>query len=301
MWLILVVAIMIITIIIISEQKYKKLETEALEKLGFSNWNVVSYLDERVIVKSRQTLEKYDDIKFFKENKEKLERAERIVTRKYEVFKKLNKFLESNEFESRFQYKRLKKQIEEVGKKAEAYRIDVKYITSAGNNLASKEIALRKRDIDRFKKDPSLLMGKGEYNKYLKEQQKAALDLKHHEYYENVNHIVDYANDNRDSLIVNGSCDEMDRLITQLFDRTVNNIKKIKTIDSEEWDIIGEFIFRIKKDIEQIVSKNQKILEYYESSDFLKIKNTCEVLMSTQREFNEYIKGVSQSLCKPSN
>lgn len=296
MWLILVVAIMIITIIIISEQKYKKLETEALEKLGFSNWNVVSYLDERVIVKSRQTLEKYDDIKFFKENKEKLERAERIVTRKYEVFKKLNKFLESNEFESRFQYKRLKKQIEEVGKKAEAYRIDVKYITSAGNNLASKEIALRKRDIDRFKKDPSLLMGKGEYNKYLKEQQKAALDLKRHEYYENVNHIVDYANDNRDSLIVNGSCDEMDRLITQLFDRTVNNIKKIKTIDSEEWDIIGEFIFRIKKDIEQIVSKNQKILEYYESSDFLKIKNTCEVLMSTQREFNEYINEKVQTI-----
>ena len=37
------------------------------------------------------------------------------------------------------------------------------------------------------------------------------------------------------------------------------------------------------------MSKNQRILEYYESSDFLKIKETCEVLMSTQREFNEYI------------
>ena len=32
-----------------------------------------------------------------------------------------------------------------------------------------------------------------------------------------------------------------------------------------------------------------KIIEYYQSSDFLKIKDTCEVLMSTQRDFNEYI------------
>ena len=73
MWFILVVIIAIITFQIVSKQKYKKLETEVLKKLGFSNWNIVSYLDEQVIVKSRQTLEKYDAVKFFKENKEKLE------------------------------------------------------------------------------------------------------------------------------------------------------------------------------------------------------------------------------------
>lgn len=57
MWFILVVIIAIITFQIVSKQKYKKLETEVLKKLGFSNWNIVSYLDEQVIVKSRQTLE----------------------------------------------------------------------------------------------------------------------------------------------------------------------------------------------------------------------------------------------------
>ena len=67
MWFILVVIIAIITFQIVSKQKYKKLETEVLKKLGFSNWNIVSYLDEQVIVKSRQTLEKYDDFM----NKEK--------------------------------------------------------------------------------------------------------------------------------------------------------------------------------------------------------------------------------------
>lgn len=113
------------------------------ERIYFSNWNIVSYLDEQVIVKSRQTLEKYDAVKFFKENKEKLEHAEMIIARKNDVTNVLRKFLEHNEFESRFQYKKIKKQINEVLKNAAAYRINVKYITSAGNNLASKEIALK--------------------------------------------------------------------------------------------------------------------------------------------------------------
>lgn len=296
MGFVLIVIIVIIIFQIVSKQKYKKLEMEVLKKLGFSNWNIVSYLDEQVIVKSRQTLEKYDAVKFFKENKEKLEHAEMIIARKNDVTNVLRRFLEHNEFESRFQYKKIKKQINEVLKNAAAYRINVKYITSAGNNLASKEIVLKKTSIDRFKNDPSLLMGKGEYNKYLKEKQKAALEAKHHEYYEKVNCIVDYANENRDSLVLNGSREEMDELVIQLFDRTVNSIKKIKTIDSEEWDLIKEFIARTEKDIEKIVKKNQRIQEYYESSDFLKIKDTCETLMSTQREFNEYINEKVQSI-----
>lgn len=286
-----VVAIIVIIIIvkIITEQKYKKLETEVLQELGFSNWNIISYFDEHVTVKSRQTLMKYDDIKFFKENREKLVRAENIIKSKIEVATILRRFLENNEYKSRLQYRRLTNQIDVVLKNASAYRISVKYISSAGNNLGAREIAVTQYGIDRFKKDPSLLMGKGEYNKYLKEQQKEALSQKHHEYYENVNNIIDYANENRDSLIIKGSQEQLDSLIAQLFDRTVNSIKKIKTIDSEEWGIIGDFMDHIKCDIEKIVSMNQRILEYYESPGFLKIKETCEVLMSTQREFNEYI------------
>ena len=139
-------------------------------------------------------------------------------------------------------------------------------------------------------------MGKGEYNKYLKERQKEALNQKQHEYYENVNDIIDYANENKESLVIKGSQEQLDNLIAQMFDRTVNSIKKIKTIDSEEWEIIGDFMARIKSEIEKIVSANQRVLEYYESPDFLKIKETCEVLMSTQREFNEYINEKVQSI-----
>lgn len=285
----LFVIILIIIITIYNKKKYKELETEVLKKLGFSSWNIISYFDEDVTVKSRQALEKYDDIKFFKENREKLVRAENIIKRKTEVGKILRRFLEEEEYKSRPQYRRLKKQINDVLGRVGAYRINVDYISSAGNYLGTREIIVTQNRIDRFKEDPSLLMGKGEYNKYLKEQQKEALDKKHHEYYEKVNSIIDYASENRDSLVIKGSQEKLDASIAQLFDRTVNSIKKIKTIDSEEWDIIKDFIARIKSDIERVVSKNQRILQYYESSDFAKIKETCEVLMSSQREFNEYI------------
>lgn len=298
MILVLVIIILIVAVSIILEQKYKQLEKEVLKELGFPNWNIISYFDEYVTVKSRQTLEKYDDIKFFKENREKLVRAENIIKRKNNVATSLKRFLENNEYKSRLQYNRLTKQIDVVLKNAGAYRINVNYISSAGNNLGRKEIAINQYGIDRFKKDPSLLMSKGEYNKYLKEQQKEALNQKHHEYYENVNNIIDYANENRDPLIIKGSQEQLDSLIAQLFDRTVNSIKKIKTIDSEEWNIIGDFMAHLKSEIEKIVGMNQKILEYYESPSFLMIKETCEVLMSTQREFNEYITEKAQSISK---
>ena len=296
--IILIIIISLSGIEIITTQQYKKLEAEVLQKLGFSNWNVISYIDERVTVKSRQTLEKYNDVKFFKENREKLVRAEIIIKKKNDIATQLRDFLENNEYKSRSQYRRVKKQIDEVLRNAGAYRISVNYISSAGNHLGEKEIAVKQYNINRFKNDPSLLMGKVEYNKYLKEQQKEALSKKQHEYYENVNNIIDYANKSRDLLIIKGAQEEVDNLVSQLFDRTVNSIKKIKTIDSEEWTIIGDFINHHKKEIEKIVLNNQKILEYYESDDFLKIKETCEVLMSSQREFNEYITEKVKSISK---
>lgn len=292
------IIVIIITVIIIIEQKYKKLETEVLQELGFSNWNVISYVDEHVTVKSRRTLEKYDDIKFFKENGGKLVQAENIIKRKNDVATVLRDFLENNEYKSRSQYLRLTKQIDVVLRNAGAYRISVNYISSAGNHLGERVIAVSENGINRFRDDPSLLMSKGEYNKYLKEQQKEALSQKHQEYYVRVNSIIDYANENRDNLVIKSSQEQLDSLIAQLFDRTVNSIKKIKVIDSEEWDTIGDCVAYLKGEIEKIVSRNQKILEYYESADFLKIKETCEVLMSTQREFNEYITEKVQSVSR---
>ena len=64
------------------EREYRELEAVALKEVGFPNWKVIPYYDEYITVKSRQALEKYDDIKFFKENREKLGQAENIIERK---------------------------------------------------------------------------------------------------------------------------------------------------------------------------------------------------------------------------
>ena len=297
------IAIIILAIIVIAfieaakkEQQYNKLESEVLKTLGLSNWDDISYFDEHVTVKSRQTLEKYDDIKFFKENKEMVENAEKIIGRKNEMTIVARKFLESNEYESHPQYARIVKQIDALLKNAGAFRIKVSYISSAGKDLGSKTIAVDQYDIERFQEDPALLMGKGEYNKHIRKQQKEALEQKQHEYYNSVNNIIDYANANRDFLVMTGAQQQLDRLIGQLFDRTVNGIKRVKTIDSEEWSLLGDFIVRIKSEVEKIVDTNQRILDYYKSPSFAKIKEACEALMSSQREFNEYIKEKVQAV-----
>lgn len=299
-WIIMIILgiIAIEVIKAVKGQQYKKLEKAVLKDLGFSGWNSVPYFDKYITVKSRQRLEKYDTIKFFKENKDMLEKAEKVIEQKNGMAITLKEFLESNEYETCSQYNKVKKQIDSVLKNSNAFRVKVSYISSAGNNLGSKTITVNQHTIDIFKDDPSLLMGKGEYNKYLREQQKEALSQKQHEYYERVNSIIEISNESRDSLIIKDNQEQLDSLIIQLFDKTVNSIKKIKELDSEEWNLIGDFIDHINKDVEKIINMNQQILEYYESPDFLKIKETCKVLMSSQREFNEYINDKVQSISR---
>ena len=120
------IAIIIVVFLIvggITEHKYKELEAEVLKVLGFSGWDMIPYMDETIRVKSRQTLDKYDDIKFFKENKEKLRQAENILKRKDEIASILRTFLADNPYKSYSQYDRLTKQIDEVLKNTGAYRI----------------------------------------------------------------------------------------------------------------------------------------------------------------------------------
>ncbi len=286
---IVVIIASILAIKITNEKRYKELESEILKKLGFSNWDIVPHYDEFVVVKSRQTLEKYDEIRFFKEDDKNLASARETIERKNEISKIAREFLKDNEYKDHPQYSKIVPHIDKIIDNARAYRVAVKYISSAGNHLGTREIILRKRDISRFEEDPSLLMGKVEYNKYLKEQQKEALNQKQHTYYERVNKVIDFANEKKPTLFIKESKERLDSLVAQLFDRTVNSIKKIKAVDSEEWDIVESFIDKIDKEINEVVDKNERILEYYNSDSFLKIKETCETLMSNQREFNEYI------------
>ena len=283
------IAVIVFWIKCIQLKLYTKLETEVLKKLQFSDWDVVSYFDEDIIVKSRSALDKYDEIKFFKEHREKLEQARLILEEKCEIAKTLREFLKNNKYKQRSQYEKLAYDIKMIIKSADAYRIKVTYISTAGNDLGSKEIELCLSDISRLEETPYLLMNKSEYNQYLKDQQKESLMQKQHQYYNSINNIIDFANKKRELLFIKGSVEQLDDLIEQLLDRAVANIKRIKTVDTEEWDIVEKVIRQIGNEINKIVVKNKKILDYYNSDEFLKVKKACETLMNSQREFNEYI------------
>lgn len=302
-WVIFFVAAVILIIIynVVRTIQYDNLEQSVLSELNFPTWQgwpTVPYFDTCVTVNSRQAIEKYDAIKFFKEHREKLKQAEDILSKKSAVAETLRSFLANNNYKTCWQYDRIEKQIREVLHNASSYRIKVTYTSPAGKKIVTKEIIISQSIIDRFKADPSLLMSKGEYNSLLREQQKAEVQRKQHEYYGKVNSIIADASKNKASITIKGQREEMNDLVAQLYDKTVNSIQKIKTADSEEWETIGNFIDHIKGEVYQIIETNQKVLAYYASPDFLKIKETCEALMSSQRDFNEYIAEKVESIPK---
>lgn len=146
-WIIIIV-LAIVMVKSIKNLKYKKLESQVLDKLGFYNWNIVSYFDAAVTVKSRQALEKYDDIKFFRENQGMLAKAEKTIKQNNDIATTLRKFLENNEYKSHSQYNQVIKQIYIVLNNAGAFRVKVSYISSAGNNLGTKEICVSQHSIE---------------------------------------------------------------------------------------------------------------------------------------------------------
>ena len=128
------VAVVIVLIVFIVIKK-KKLEKEVLEKLDFQDWYVVDYFDDTVIVKSRRMLENYDEFKYFKENRERISSIFETSCEKERLYHKVHKFIETGEFNKRSIYKLVLKKLEKIETNAHFYRVDVEYITSAGNNL----------------------------------------------------------------------------------------------------------------------------------------------------------------------
>lgn len=278
----------------LEKERLERIEIEQLEndvkaKLGLTSWGIFPYNDIVINVRSRVALEKYDDFVFFKEDRSRLEKVEKVINEKNELSRVLQAFLKNNDFKEHKYYYVVEERVNYILKQCVGFKIHIDYISSAGNYLASKDIWITLQKVNMYKNDPTLLMAKSEYNKYLKEQEKEQLANKYKEYYGFVNRVIDYANENKDDLFIKGSQKKLDDLMLKLFDRTVNSIKKIKTIDSEEWGIISDFINNIRIEVEEIVNKNKKISEYYQSKEFAKVKESCEILMSSQREFNEYI------------
>ena len=266
-----------------------ELESFVLQDLNLPEGNVIPYFDVYIPVKSRKALDSYDAIRYFKENREKLPGAQRALQTKLAVYDSVSSYLQDNPYKHRLFYRRVQKKMNGVLRNASAYRIRVDYISTAGNHLGIRDIPVSLAEMENMINDPTVLMGKGEYSKYLREQNKELTAQKQHDYYTKVNQVIDLANENRELLVNKNHQAELDNLISKLLDRTVNAIKRTKTVESEEWNVIDKVITQEESAVRRIVQENREILDYYASPDFQLIKGTCYSLMQSQKDFNAYI------------
>ena len=275
---------------------YESLEQSILRAAGVFAWSFLTAYDCTVSLKSSQAVNNYDDLKFFKEDESRLPTALAVMRRKQEYKEAFTYFLNNNEYKALKLYPRFESKIEENLLYTDLYYVFVSYVSPTGRSQHSRYLNITQSRLQELADDKSLLMTKSEYNRYIKELDKERLEKKQHNYFEKINKIIDSANENKEILVVKTDADELDKLIASLFDRTVNSIKRIKSVDSEEWDVLDKFIAGIEVDVNDILDKNNSILEYYDSDEFIKIKSTCDSLMSSQKEFNEYIEEKVKSI-----
>lgn len=276
--------------------QFDEISTEALQILRLPRWQYTNPVDTVISMKSSSGVDNYTEIKYFKDNRDAIKEAYSCLKNKAQYSILLSDFLQNNELKERPMYAELEQQLKNVLHSLSTYNVLVTYTSPAGRSTRQKVLHINKQFLERIQSDPSLIMGKAEYNRFLKEQSKEALNQKHHAYYEMVNDVIDLANEKRDTLVIENDKNELDSLISSLIDRTVNSIKKIKSLDSDEWTVIKKIISSIKQDAEKIVNRNQQIRDYYDSDDFDRIKTTCNSLIESQKDFNEYINEKAQSI-----
>ncbi len=281
---------------IIRHFRFKRLKAEVLDYLELSDWKYTDSIDETVYLKSSRAVENYDPIKFFKEDGDNLERVAVKLFQKKNYANKLNSFLEKNPFMERPMYSRIERIIQQNLRYTAFFYLYLYYSSPTGRSTNARILSIDEEYVNGLIDDPSLIMSKSEYNKFVKEQNQEKLNNKYHAYFDKVNSIIDLANDYRNKLLIKEDQSKLDNLVSSLIDKSVNNINRIKSVDSEEWGVIKKVIKSIENDVNSIVDRNQRILDYYDSPDFKKIKNACINLMESQKDFNEYISEKANSI-----
>ncbi len=294
--LFLVVLLLVASIFIVNaiyKKKYKKLsaalEEEIFNRLNLPGWQCENPSDKVVWLNSSKSVENYDDTKYLKEDYSRLDEIVNVMQWKKHYSRTLSGFLADNEYKNIVSYTDFVRKANSTLAYASDYYLVARYASSTGRSQNSKVITISESRLSNLVNDKSLWMNKGDYNRLLKENAKNQLEEKQHNYYERVNSIIDKVNVGKDKLVIAKDDELLDKQIAALFDRTVNSIKKVKTPDSEEWDIIDKYISGTEDAVSDILDRNQRIVDYYASADFAKIKTTCDTLMSTQKEFNQYI------------
>ena len=271
---------------------------EVLRELHLENIkSLLREYDDRIMVKSAQSLYNYSEYQYLRETN-KFETIKKKLEERRQIAESLSLFLRNNNHKTKPHYDYVERQLNYYLKFANSYRVLVLYITTAGNNGGQRVLYITISLINKVKEHPEFMMSKAEYNKYIRQQEKQKLDAKKHIYYDRVNSIISDANNLKEIIIVKSVTKILDKHVQELFEKTVNCIQKVKVIDSDEWRLLDTFITMKENEIKKIVQDDKQIREYYASEDFAKIKDTCSLLIESQKEFNEYIEEKAASITK---
>ena len=135
-------------------------------------------------------------------------------------------------------------------------------------------------------------MTKGEYNKWLRQQ----LEDKKDALYSHVNAIIDYADQSRENLIVKSNVIALDELVQKFYDDIVPSIQKISGLTNDAWYTITRMVSALEMQIRDTIQEDRRLSDYYASEKFQKIKQTCENITKSQKDFNEYIDEKARSI-----
>lgn len=127
----------------IESERRRIMERDVLDELGLSSWSDIEYIDFKVGVRSRDALDKYDYIKFFKENEAALLLALGQAEYKEKYFRKIESFLRSNTYADYYQYGVITKKLNKVRDNAQYYRVEVQHVTVTGSVMSSKIYSLK--------------------------------------------------------------------------------------------------------------------------------------------------------------
>ncbi|MCL1595850.1 HNH endonuclease [Parasutterella secunda] len=284
------VIVICLAVVVINQQKKKKQREEIQKIIGLSDAEMTpDHFSYPVKVMSRATLDKYDTLKFFKEQPDILAIAKEHIETNKDRAHKLEEILNDKNLDL---YSDFRSELQKLHKDLVCYRVLISYQTK--KTLSTRNLYISMEEITEIESQPHLLIGKTEYNRQLKQM----LADKQHEMYDRINSIIDVANESRDHLILKGSQNKLDGLIAGLFSEVVSSVRKIKSVDSLEWELIEKQVGKIEREVEDMLGLNKKILDYYESPDFERIKNTCQSMINSQKEFNDYIKQKVESISK---
>lgn len=284
-----IIIALILIAVKIKKRKRKELLDSVLAYLHISSLDFYGvFYDDTIGVNSKHAFDIYDDIKYLKD-KQNIDKVIYEIDKKFKSKFDIEVFLMNNYNMPKSQYRYLYRELSKYKNKLVTYKIRVVYTTSSGKIGEEKIVEINTIRANYLKNNPENIMNTADYNRFMKQKEKIELENKRGEYFNRINTIIDYYNYSKSIMIVSSFIKQLDYVMDSFLKINIYQLENINNIYSYDWTILDEEINKLDYNIKKIISDDNMIKQYYESNDFLRIKESCEVLIQAKKEFNSYI------------